>query len=40
MYSDYRVTLDVGRFFKIGVTPDDADQLLAELQQHPLFTQR
>ena len=34
------VELDVGRFFKIGVTPDDADQLLADLQRHPRFTQR
>lgn len=34
------IELDVGRFFKIGVTPDDADELLSELQNHPQFAQR
>jgi hypothetical protein len=34
------IQLDLGRFFKIGITPDDADQLLADLQAHPQFTQR
>jgi hypothetical protein len=33
------IQLDIGRFFKIGVTPDDADQLLADLQGHPRFKQ-
>lgn len=27
--------LDVGRFFTIGVTPDDVNLLLADLQRHP-----
>jgi hypothetical protein len=34
------IQIDVGRFFKIGITPDDADQLLAELKQHPQFAPR
>ena len=34
------IQLDIGRFFKIGIMPDDADQLLADLRQQPRFTPR
>ncbi len=31
------IELDIGGPFKIGITPDDGEQLLSELRDHPGF---